>query len=392
MGVQKTWRRVSLSAAAVGLTVAALVFPSSLTAHADPDAVKAAQAKLEKIEQEGAEMAESYAALDGRRKDAQVKIDQLTRDITKQQATIKGQVGSMSQLARMQYQSNGVDVTTRLLASPDDTAFIRNLATVQSVSSLTNDRVQSFQLEQSKLQAARTKLDAVKKQVEGDKAQQAALIKQQNQREQQAREVVAKLTEEEKKRLAAERKAKAEAEARRIAQQEAASRDAERTSQADDDQTATTPSSSSSSSSPKPKSDPTQKSTETKRKTQPKAPAGSSRGQIAASYALSKVGGAYVNGGTGPTAFDCSGLTSSAWKAAGVSIPRTSQAQFGVGVPVSVSELQPGDLVFYYSGISHVGIYVGNGKIVDAANRRAGVRMTTVTGNYMPFMGARRVG
>ena len=74
---------------------------------------------------------------------------------------------------------------------------------------------------------------------------------------------------------------------------------------------------------------------------------------------------------------------------AGVGLPRTSQAQFGVGTPVSLSQLAPGDLVFYYSGISHVGIYIGNGMIVHAANPRSGVLTSSVTS--MPFMGGRRV-
>jgi cell wall-associated NlpC family hydrolase len=60
-----------------------------------------------------------------------------------------------------------------------------------------------------------------------------------------------------------------------------------------------------------------------------------------------------------------------------------------VGQPVSLSQLAPGDLVFYYSGISHVGIYIGNGMIVHAANPRSGVLTASVTS--MPFMGGRRV-
>ncbi|MGJ6981009.1 NlpC/P60 family protein [Aestuariimicrobium soli] len=369
MAIENAWRKVSLAGVGVGLSVAALVLPMSLTAHADPDAVKAAQKKLEQIEQQGTEMAEQYSKLDGRLKETTTRITGLDADLKKQQAKITAQVGSMGQLALLQYQANGVDLTTRLLASPDDTAFIRNLATVQSVTTLANDRVQSYQSSQAKLESTKKQLAAAKQQLVTDKAEQATLIKQQNKREADARAVVATLTAQEQKRLAAERQAKADAEARRVAAQQTTSRSNGRP--------ATTGSSNT--------------GTETTKPTV-SVPAGSSRGQVAASYALSKVGGPYVYGGTGPTGFDCSGLTGAAWRAAGVSLPRTSQGQWGVGVPVSVSQLQPGDLVFYYSGISHVGIYVGNGKIVDAANPRSGIRVTSVTGNYMPFMGARRVG
>lgn len=79
-----------------------------------------------------------------------------------------------------------------------------------------------------------------------------------------------------------------------------------------------------------------------------------------------------------------------AWGNAGVSLPRTSQAQFGAGSSVATSGLQPGDLVFYYSGISHVGMYIGKGMIVHASNPRTGVKVSPV--DSMPVAGARRVG
>lgn len=109
----------------------------------------------------------------------------------------------------------------------------------------------------------------------------------------------------------------------------------------------------------------------------------------AVNFALAQVGDAYAWGGNGPNAWDCSGLTSAAYKAAGISIPRTSYSQFTVGTPVTLANLRPGDLVFYYSGISHVGIYLGNGRMVHAANTRRGVVTDSVTS--MPFMGGRRL-
>lgn len=79
-----------------------------------------------------------------------------------------------------------------------------------------------------------------------------------------------------------------------------------------------------------------------------------------------------------------------AWAQAGVSLPHSSKMQFGSGVPVSSDNLQPGDLIFYYSPISHVSIYIGNGLIVDAANPGAGVRVAGVFS--MPYAGAVRPG
>ncbi|GGO53584.1 C40 family peptidase [Streptomyces lasiicapitis] len=118
-----------------------------------------------------------------------------------------------------------------------------------------------------------------------------------------------------------------------------------------------------------------------------KAP--NSRASAAVSYAYKALGSPYVWGATGPNAFDCSGLTQAAYRAAGVSLPRTTYAQIDTGRRVSRSELQPGDLVFFYSGISHVGIYVGDGQMIHAPNPSAPVRLAPIS--QMPFAGAARV-
>jgi cell wall-associated NlpC family hydrolase len=119
------------------------------------------------------------------------------------------------------------------------------------------------------------------------------------------------------------------------------------------------------------------------------APA-SGRGGAAVAYAMAQVGDSYVYGAAGPSSFDCSGLTMMAWAAAGVALPHSSSAQYSSGTRVAASDLQPGDLVFYYSPISHVGMYIGNGNIVHAANPSTGVN---ITGLYsMPYVGAVRPG
>jgi len=121
----------------------------------------------------------------------------------------------------------------------------------------------------------------------------------------------------------------------------------------------------------------------------PNVPA-SGRAAAAVSYAMAQVGKAYVYGAAGPSAFDCSGLTMMAWQAAGVSLPHSSSAQQGYGTPVSESQLQPGDLVFYYSPVSHVGMYIGGGKIVNAENPSVGVVVAPL--HLMPYSGAVRPG
>jgi cell wall-associated NlpC family hydrolase len=116
----------------------------------------------------------------------------------------------------------------------------------------------------------------------------------------------------------------------------------------------------------------------------------SGRAAAAVRYAMAQVGKAYVYGAAGPSAYDCSGLTMRAWAAAGVGLPHSSSAQFGSGTRIPESQLRPGDLVFYYSPISHVGMYIGNGLIVNAENPSSGVRVTGL--HSMPYVGAVRPG
>lgn len=115
----------------------------------------------------------------------------------------------------------------------------------------------------------------------------------------------------------------------------------------------------------------------------------SAAGASAVGRAMSKIGAPYRWGAAGPNAFDCSGLVNWAFKSAGVSLPRTSRAMSRVGRPVAKSDLRPGDLVFFYRPVSHVGIYIGNGKVVNALNSRTPVKISDI--KYMPFNGARRI-
>lgn len=99
----------------------------------------------------------------------------------------------------------------------------------------------------------------------------------------------------------------------------------------------------------------------------------------AVSAALSRVGSSYVSGGSGPSSFDCSGLTMWAYSRAGVSLPHYSGAQMAAGRSVSLGDMQPGDLMFFGSGGSrHVAMYIGGGQVVHATNPRRGV----VSGTY----------
>ncbi|MFE5679004.1 NlpC/P60 family protein [Streptomyces erythrochromogenes] len=120
----------------------------------------------------------------------------------------------------------------------------------------------------------------------------------------------------------------------------------------------------------------------------PPPPADGSRAARAVAFAYSSIGKPYVWGATGPGSFDCSGLTQAAWRSAGVSLPRTTYTQINAGRRVSRDQLAPGDLVFFYSGITHVGLYVGNGQMIHAPRPGSTVRLAPI--DSMPWAGASR--
>jgi cell wall-associated NlpC family hydrolase len=119
-------------------------------------------------------------------------------------------------------------------------------------------------------------------------------------------------------------------------------------------------------------------------------PAPSPNAALAVQTALAQMGKPYIYAAGGPNSFDCSGLTQYAWRAAGVSLPHNAAAQYGYGTHVPLNALQPGDLVFYYSPIGHVGMYIGNGLIVNAPTSGDVVRTTGVNSAGTP-VGATRL-
>jgi len=145
-----------------------------------------------------------------------------------------------------------------------------------------------------------------------------------------------------------------------------------------------------------------QKSSSTKSKTYSRggsglgdsAPASAGSSNVV-SYAYKFLGKPYVWGASGPSAFDCSGFTAYVYSAFGVGLGHYTGSQFGSGQSVSKGNLAPGDLVFFntYGSISHVGIYVGGGNFIHAANEKIGVTVSSLSEGYYAsrYAGARRV-
>ncbi|GAA1388019.1 C40 family peptidase [Luteococcus peritonei] len=365
--------RAFSAAAVAGVLATSMV---CAPAQADPDAVTQAQEKLARIEEESSAIDARYIQLQSQLDDASAELAQARQDEAAQAKRVTALSKDLGQFAMLRYQTSGVDLTTRLLTSQDEADFLGQLATIQTVTDRANDRVQSLQLAQARLAQVKDEAETTRARIAEDKAEQAAVAKQYQRKEAEARAVLERLTAEEKARLAEIERKKQQAAAKAL--QEARSRAA--ASQQEQEQ-----------SEDETRAEPEEKTTQKAEQAGTATPtSGSGRASDAISFALSQVGKSYVMGATGPGAYDCSGLMLTAWKQAGVSLPRTSQQQFGAGSQVPTSSLQPGDLVFYYGGISHVGMYIGNGQIVHASNPRTGVKVAPV--DSMPIAGARRVG
>jgi len=172
-----------------------------------------------------------------------------------------------------------------------------------------------------------------------------------------ARELLSELTAQEKARLAAIEKQKQEEAARKAAelarQQAAAEKAAQEAAAA-------------------------QESTSTPTTSTPTDSSYATKAAKALAFARAQIGKPYVWGATGPDSYDCSGLTQAAWKAAGVDLPRVTYDQVDAGTTVSLADAQPGDLVFFYDDISHVGLYIGNGMMIHAPKPGAYVREESI--------------
>jgi putative NPL/P60 family secreted protein len=345
----------------VGLLVAASVIFVPI-ASADPDAVAAAKEKLDRIHEESANLDAQLIETITRAEESESKLETLKQDLSAQESKVSQLGTNLGDLAMMQLNGGGMDITGQLLGSSDDTTFLSGLTTIQNETDRSMADLQTLQVEQARLDTLRGQQETITESLKADRAAKEKLAKEYEAKEAEAQQVYDRLSAEEQERL---RKLEEQR------QQEEAARE-----QATRESASPTPSPSTGAGD---KSDPPPSS----------SGGGSGRAQQAVSYALAQVGKGYVMGTTGPSTFDCSGLMYAAYKQVGISLPRTSQAQFSAGTSVSKGDLQPGDLVFYYGGITHVGMYIGNGQIVHAANPRSGV--VTAGVNSMPYQGARRV-
>jgi cell wall-associated NlpC family hydrolase len=323
-------------------------------AHADPPlTVEEAKAQVAQLEIEAAAIDQEYVGVKQSLAQSRAQLKLKKADLKAQTAKVKRLRQQAGQVALAQFQNRQLDAAAKLLLSEDPDEFLSQISTLEKVSENQNSALQDYQEEQAKLAELERSTETETAQLKKEQAELDKLRASSESKIAESKTVLARLTEEERQRTAAEEQ-KAREEAQAAAERAGITAGATDTTGTD------------------PVTD------------------GSSKGAIALAFARSQVGKPYRYASAGPDAYDCSGLTSAAWAKAGVSLPRTSQTQIGVGRSVSKSELLPGDLVFYYSGITHVGLYAGNGQIVHSP--RPGKTVEYAAIDSMPFAGARRPG
>lgn len=325
--------RKRAGATVLGLTaIAAISFVPATPAQAEPD-IEDVKVRVDRLYQE-AEAAQE------RLHDARLDLTDLRRDLSglradqeRQDERLEAVRDQVSDAVVRQLEGEGISTVGQIVVSEDPGSFLDTLSTMSSFNDLQSSLLSDYDTELEALAIRQEATDARADEIAELTEQLSTEKETVDEKLAEAKELLADLEAEERERVLSSRGS-----------------------------TARVPAS---------------------------VPA-SGRAAAAVQYAMAQVGDAYVYGAMGENAFDCSGLTMRAWAQAGVSLPHSSSAQFSSGPRIAASDLQPGDLVFYYTPISHVGMYIGNGMIVDAANPGTGVR---VAGLYsMPFVGAVRPG
>jgi cell wall-associated NlpC family hydrolase len=354
-GLRHRLRAGALPIAAAVTAAAGLSFVGGSAAAEPKPTLDEARTKVATLQHEAEEAGEAANDLTGNITASRLKVAALNAAVGNQQRqvdTIGRQIGA---LAVANYQRSQLTTTAQLLLSADPDEFLRQASTAQAFTTQQTAILRRYQ-------SATGKLADLKAGEEGELRVLAAVQAQQNTLTAKiatnlaaAEKVLAKLTDAERDRLAAE-------DAAEVRQEEAEAEEERRRTSRDSERT--------------------------------EAPAdvpASGRAKIAVEYALDQIGDPYVWAAAGPDSYDCSGLTMAAWGKAGVSLSHSSKAQYNEGRRVSRSELLPGDLLFYYTPISHVSMYIGNGKAVHASRPGKPVKIDPAFGQ-MPYVGAVRPG
>ncbi|CAL9485555.1 hypothetical protein SUDANB1_03114 [Streptomyces sp. enrichment culture] len=355
--------------ATAALTSVALL---SQSANAAPEAddkpsLEEVEKKVDDLYRQAGSATEKYNAAKEKTAKQRKRADALIDDVAKRTQKLNEAREELGSFASAQYRTGAAapDTATFLLADTpqdyfDQTQLMDRMTGRQKVA--VDDYIAQQSETMTKRQEATESLEALTES-QGDLKTAKATVQR---KLAAARELLSKLTAEEKARLAAIEKEKQEEAARKaaeLARQQAAQQQAQEEAAQQQDSGSSSSGSAGSGS-----------STST-------APADSSyatKADKALAFARAQIGKPYVWGAVGPGSYDCSGLTQAAWKAAGVDLPRTTYDQVNAGTTVPLSQAQPGDLVFFYDDVTHVGIYIGNGMMIHAPKPGTYVREESI--------------
>ncbi|MFF3498716.1 NlpC/P60 family protein [Streptomyces sp. NPDC003247] len=339
------------TAATLALAGAAGATAFDGTGHAEPDPTPAeVKAKVDKLYQEAEAATEKYNGAQEEATAAEGRLTALQDEAARKEARLNTAREALGTVAAAQYRSGGLDPAVQLALSDDPDRYLDGAAFVERAGDRQSAAVNGVHKQLREIEqlrgAARVELTSLKTRRTELRRHKETITGKLD----AARRLLSRLTAAERARMLTDTDGVA---GTRTSRSSAGTRD---TLQSPGSATTAAP---------------------------------TSRAAAAVSYAYAKLGSPYVWGATGPNAFDCSGLVLAAYRSAGVSLPRTTYAQIDAGRRVSRSELLPGDLVFFYSGITHVGIYVGGGRMIHAPNPSAPVRVAPL--DEMPYAGATRV-
>jgi peptidoglycan DL-endopeptidase CwlO len=331
------------TAATLALAGAATATAFDGTGHAEPRLTPAQiKAKVDKLYKEAEAATEKYNGAKEQTAKARASLERLREEAARRTERLNASRNALGSIATAQYRAGGMDPGLQLALTSDPDEYLERAALTERVGTRQADAIAG--VHQQLVEIARLRAGAGER-MDGLKARQAELAKHKATVQDKlaaAERILAALTAEQ--RASYESSNNAESPAGTRADRSAGPRGSL------------------------------------------KAP--NSRAAQAVTYAYGALGKPYVWGATGPASFDCSGLTQAAWGSAGVSLPRTTYTQINAGRRVSRSQLAPGDLVFFYSGISHVGLYIGGGQMIHAPRPGAPVRVAPI--DEMPFAGATR--
>jgi peptidoglycan DL-endopeptidase CwlO len=310
-------------------TAAAAVALSAQTAQAAPvkQSIKAVKAKVDALQEQAEQFSEKCDGASAEQQKLQNQIGAIQDEVAREQADLNKLQDQLGTLASAQYRSGGIDPTVQLMLSSNPDDYLEKASALDQLSAQQEQALKEIAAQRRSLD--QQKAEASSKLAELDAARSAMAANKKN--------LQGKLIEAQRllNSLTASQRAAIDA------QQARANRADIRVELGSG------------------------------------VPA-SDRAAAALAAAKSKLGSPYVYGASGPSSFDCSGLTSWAYAQAGVSIPRTSEMQANAGTRIPVSEAKPGDLIIFYSDYHHVGFYAGNGMVLHAPKPGAVVRYESI--------------